>query len=44
MPSVNTASKGYRDLPIADSHIHMTYPMPLSEQAWMLRGYMDYFG
>ena len=44
MPSVNTASKGYRDLPIADSHIHMTYPMPLGEQARMLRGYMDYFG
>lgn len=44
MQSPNAKRKGYRDLPIADSHIHMTYPMPLGEQARMLRGYMDYFG
>ena len=44
MSSVNTQKKGYRDLPIADSHIHLTYPMPLPALAGMLRGYMDYFG
>ncbi|MBQ3707471.1 MAG: amidohydrolase family protein [Clostridia bacterium] len=44
MPSVNTLEKGYRDLPICDSHVHITYPMPLDRTAAMLRGYMDYFG
>lgn len=44
MPSPNTARKGYRDLPIADSHIHLTYPMPLEKSARMLRGYMAFFG
>ena len=44
MPSVNTAKKGYRDLPIYDSHVHITYAMSLAKTAAMLSGYMDYFG
>lgn len=44
MPSVNTLKKGYRDLPICDSHVHVTYSMPLAKTAAMLRGYADYFG
>ena len=44
MPCPNTKRKGFRDLPIADSHIHLTCPMPVEDQARMLRGYMDYFG
>ena len=44
MPSVNTAKKGYCDLPIADSHFHLTSPMPPETCARLIRGYMDYFG
>ncbi len=40
----NARKKGYRDIPLCDSHMHMTYPMPLGDQVRMLRGYMDYFG
>ena len=44
MPSVNTLKKGYRDLPICDSHVHITFTMPMEKTAAMLCGYMDYFG
>ncbi len=44
MKSVNTEKKGYLEEPICDSHVHLTYTMPVSRSAALLGGYARYFG
>ena len=44
MPCMNDLKKGYRPYPLCDSHVHLAFPMHVSDTAHMLDIYMDYFG
>ena len=44
MPLTNNGKKGYRPLPLCDSHMHLSFNMPISDTLCMLETYMAYFG
>ena len=44
MSCPNNQKKGYREIRLCDSHVHVSYEMPIETTRRMLDLYMTYFG